>query len=140
LDLGNQGQGFLVVEANITNNGQTQWIRLSRSSSFYENTEGEPVSGAWVKVSDPQQSYSFSESLNPSHQGWYQHSQIGAQLHEGNYRLEISIAGIVYEAKSRFVPVPRIDSISFKPNPFSQVGLTPEPLIDIFAHFADPPG
>ncbi|MFN3556997.1 MAG: DUF4249 domain-containing protein [Bacteroidales bacterium] len=142
LDLADMEGQFLVVEANITDSGDTQWIRLSRSTSFYNQSVGEPVEGATLTVNDGIRDYVFFETFQAGNEGFYLNPLITDELKPGrNYRLDIETAnGRTYFAESTFLPVPPIDSVTIKLSPFSELGFLPEVVYDIVVHFRDLPG
>ncbi|MFW5706942.1 MAG: DUF4249 domain-containing protein [Bacteroidota bacterium] len=137
LDLADVEGNFIVVDANITDGGGKQWVRLSRSSSYYDISEGEPVSGASVLIEGNGSSFLFNESEEDSLKGFYYNDQITYFLEEGEYTLTIGENDQTYTGQSEFKPVPQLDSISLRINAFSELGFLPDTLYDVLAHFED---
>jgi hypothetical protein len=139
IDLADISGKYVIVDANIVNDGTTQWIRLTRSSSYYEVTTGEPVSGAEVLINDGELNYVFIESHVDSLKGFYFNSGISSRMTRINYTLNITTDDNEYYAESKLWPVPTLDSVSVKINPFSELGFGDEKIYDIIAHFEDLP-
>ncbi len=131
---------YLIVEANIDDASQLQWIKLSLSSSYYDVTEGAAVSGASVTVSSDDKSFTFTERANDSLAGFYFSTDIGMALKPGKYRLVIEHEGKTYTAASEYREVPAVDSVTTRLNFFSASGFTSDNLYDVVVHFADLPG
>jgi hypothetical protein len=140
LDLADTSGKYVIVDANIIDDGTTQWIRLTRSSSYYEVTTGEHVAGAKVEINDGESNFLFIESLVDSLKGFYFNSGISSRLARNNYTLHITtVDNNEYSAESELWPVPTLDSVSVKINPFSELGFGDEKIYDIIAHFEDLP-
>lgn len=104
----------LVVDAWITNTGQTQTIVLTRSQPYFDAVVPPPVSGAAVTVSDDGgRLFSFTE--NSAKAGYYEWTPSGADTLRvgGKYQLTILAGGETFAATSRMGRVPPIDSITF---------------------------
>ena len=141
MDLSDPGRQYLVVEANIDDLDPVQWIRLTRSSSYYDVTTGLPVSNAIVTVSGGEGDYVFRESPVDSLKGYYYNEEISGDLIAGkNYILRIEHGGNIFTSRSEMRFVPELDSVSIKLNFFSEFGFTDETLYDILIHFSDLPG
>lgn len=138
LDLADIEGKYLIVEADIDDRDTVQWIRLTRSSSYYDLTTVPPVSNAIVTVSGDEDRFVFTESTVDSLKGYYCNHDIAVRLTSGiEYLLRIEHEGEVFSAKSSMRPVPVIDSVSIRLNFFSGIGLTDETLYDILLHFRD---
>jgi hypothetical protein len=137
LDLADVEGNFVIVDANITDAGGKQWIRLALSSSYYDISKGEAVSGASVIVEGGENSFIFTESDQDSLKGYYFNDQITYFLEEGEYKLTIEVNDEFFTGISHFRPVPQLDSISLRINAFSQLGFFTDTLYDVLAHFED---
>jgi hypothetical protein len=139
LDLAQKKGNFMVVDANLTNNGKNQWIRLSWSSSYYDVSIGEPVSNAVVKVNTEGQSFEFYESPVDSLKGYYINGQISSLLAEKEYFLTIEHDGNTYTAQSELKPLPVLDSLTLEISFVTQLGFIPDTIYDIYVHFEELP-
>lgn len=135
LDLADEEGTFVVIEANLTNDGRKQWIRVSESSSYYESSFGKPVSDALVQVSDGQNSFVFMESDVDTLAGYYYNNQISNSFTKTTYALEVNHQGNTYTATSEFRPVPSLDSVTVELSFFSQLGFGELDFYDVYAHF-----
>ncbi|MFW5759089.1 MAG: DUF4249 domain-containing protein [Bacteroidota bacterium] len=137
LDLADKEGSFLVVEANLTDDGRKQWIRLSESSSYYESSFGNPVSGALVQITDGQNTFTFTESDVDTLAGHYYNNQISNAFTQTTYQLQISHNENVYTAESEFRPVPVLDSVTVELSLFSQLGFGEIDSYDVYVHFEE---
>jgi len=139
LDLAKKDGSFLIVDANISDNGNRQWIILSQSSSYYDITRGEPVTGADVKIFDGKRSFLFAESKEDSLKGYYYSDQITFWLKEGKYDLTIITPEKVFTSSSFYRKLPEIDSVSLEISFATEQGFTRDTIYNIVAHFAQLP-
>ncbi|MFO7923101.1 MAG: DUF4249 domain-containing protein [Bacteroidales bacterium] len=139
LDLADREGAYLIVEGNLDDASPEQWIRLSRSSSYYDVSTGSPVENAFVTVNDGDKDYVFAESSTDSLRGYYFNREIGGELKESEYYLTIVHDDNIYTGQSEFRPVPDIDSITFELNFFSRLGFTDDTLYDVYIHFSELP-
>jgi hypothetical protein len=137
LDLYSPAGSFLIVEGDIDDRLANQWIRLTSSSSYYDQASAPPVSNALVIISDGITDYHFRESLNDSLKGYYINSALSSNLKEGVYYLTVEIEDEIYTSHSEYKPVPVIDSVTFDLNIFSRLGITPDTIFDISIHFTN---
>ncbi|MFW6351493.1 MAG: DUF4249 family protein [Bacteroidota bacterium] len=135
LDLADKEGTFMVVEANLTNDGRKQWIRLSESSSYYESSFGNPVSDALVQVTDGENTFTFTESEVDTLAGYYYNDQISNAFTCATYQLEINHNENVYTAQSEFRPIPFLDSVTVELSFFSQLGFGEIDFYDVYVHF-----
>ncbi len=135
LDLADEEGTFVVIEANLVNDGRKQWIRVSESSSYYESSFGKPVSDALVQVSDGQNSFVFMESDVDTLAGYYYNNQISSSFTQTTYALEVNHQGNIYTATSEFRPVPSLDSVTVELSFFSQLGFGELDFYDVYVHF-----
>ncbi len=135
LDLSDRQGLYFVVEANIDDVSANQWIRLSRSSSYYEVSTGKPVSDAIVTITRGGVDHVFTESHVDSLAGYYINSTLANRLRYGTYQLTVEHEDRIYTAESEYKPVPDIDSVTIDLNFFFSSGLTNDTLYDINIHF-----
>ena len=135
LDLADSQGKYIIVDANITNNGNRQWINLFNSSSYYDATRGLPVTNASVTIQTDSESFQFQHSTIDSLKGYYYNDKISRELIAGDYQLIIETPDELITGRSLLRPVPVLDSVTIKINPFSQLGFFDDTIYDIFAHF-----
>jgi hypothetical protein len=141
LDLADIEGKYVIVEANLIDDGSRQWIRLTRSSSYYDVTTGDAVQNASVVVGGNNQSWEFSELFPDSLPGYYFNSQISSALIQTTYELIIETADDkTFFAQSELRPLPVLDSVTVKLNPFSELAFFDITVYDVIAHFEDLPG
>lgn len=147
LELADQEGTNIVVDGLVNDDGSQQFIRLSLTSSYYENNNGAPASGATVEVFGNNTTYTFTESTNPDSAGYYLNNSISSQLVEGNYTLTVIYDGQTYTANETYELAPVLDSLSFILNPFTEFANTNlEPgedstfIYDVTCYFENPPG
>ena len=141
LDLADIEGKYIIVEGNLIDDGSRQWIRLTRSSSYYDVTTGDAVQNASVIVQGNNQIWAFSELYPDSLPGYYFNSNISAALIQTTYELIIETTDDqTFFAESDLRPLPELDSVTVKLNPFSEFDFFDTTVYDIIAHFADLPG
>jgi len=137
LDLADKTGAYIIVEANITDDGTRQWVRLSYSSSYYDTGRGLPVRGARVSINNGVNDFLFIENLTDSLGGYYFSDRISNNLRERDLELNIIHNEQNYFARSSWRPLPVIDSVTMRINAFSQLGFRPDTLYDIVIHFEE---
>lgn len=114
LDL-NQNLPRIVIEGQVTNKSGYQYVKVSRTSGFYEAGESPAVEDAIVRVTDDIGN-EFIFTHNPGKfadsTGYYKPEipftgEIGR-----TYSLQVSTGGEVYEAADEMKPVTFIDSLT----------------------------
>jgi hypothetical protein len=141
LDLASIEGKYVIVEGNLIDDGSRQWIRLTRSSSYYDVTTGDAVQNASVIVQGNNQSWAFQELYPDSLPGYYFNSIISAALIQTTYELIIETTDDqTFFAQSELRPLPELDSVTVKLNPFSEFNFFDTTVYDVIAHFADLPG
>ncbi len=139
LDLSDVEGQYVIVEANITDGEEIQWVKLSYSSSYYDVSRGRGITDATVQIESGDDIFVFKQWNSDTLPGYYYNTEIPQQLQEKVYELSIEVEGEKYTASSELMPVPSIDSLSIKINPFSELGFTQDTIYDIFVHFRDLP-
>jgi hypothetical protein len=137
LDLANQEGKYIIVDANITDDGFRQWIRLSLSTSYYSVSNGEGVTGARVSIRTDSLEFIFNESQIDSLQGYYYNDVIPKHLENQSVTLTIEHQEKIITAESLWKPLPLIDSLTLRINPFSELGFTPDTIYDLLVHFEE---
>jgi hypothetical protein len=100
----------LVIEAALSNTTGYQFIRITRSGSYFDATRAEPVSGAEITITDGSNTFDYRESSA----GRYFSVDEIAGVPGTTYYLEARIEGETYTATSTMPPAPVIDSIKFE--------------------------
>lgn len=140
LDLADIEGKYVIVEGNLIDDGSRQWIRLTRSTSYYDVTTGNAVNNASVTVQGNNQSWEFQELYPDSLPGYYFNSLISASLTETTYELNFETTDDqTFFAQSELRPLPELDSVTVKLNPFSEFDFFENTVYDVIAHFADLP-
>jgi hypothetical protein len=140
LDLYSPAESSLIVEGDIDDRQANQWIRLTYSSSYYDQALPLPVSNAIVNISDGERTFHFKECTEDSLKGFYINSALSSKLKEGMYYLEVEIEDEIFNSYSEYRPAPVIDSVTFDLNVFSRLGLTDDTIFDISIHFTKTDG
>jgi hypothetical protein len=107
-DLNNQENSRLVVEGNLTDQTKAHVVKLTRTSSYYENQQAPLETGATVTLSDGTSIHTLTETSQgiyetlPTYKG-----EIGK-----SYTLTITTSNFdTYSATSTLNPVANIDTI-----------------------------
>lgn len=139
LDLADQQGQFIVIEANIDDTDSLQFVRVTRTSSYYDTTQPPPVTNANVSISGEQGTYIFEHSTIDSLAGYYFNDQINEVLQPGDYTLSVEVDNQQFTAVSTYKPVIEIDSITFEMSIFSQLGFTEVDNYNLIIHFQELP-
>lgn len=148
LELDENKEGILVVEAFIRNSPTRQSIKLTRTSSYYDNEAEQMVSGAKISLAENNNSpIELTESLHPDSLGYYI-KPAGITFNIGSaYTLTIIIDDEIYTSVSELKNVPNIDSMQIFYNDIQFlfasdfVPIAPsDTLYDIEISFLDNPG
>lgn len=142
LDLADQEGAYVVVDADLTDGGYRQWIRLTSSTSYYNQLTNTGISGATVRVEnteDPSEVYQFFHAATDSLKGFYYHDRVTNNLQGKTMKLSIEYNNRTYTALSQWKPLPEIDSVSLRLNPFSQLGFFNDTIYDVMVHFRELP-
>jgi hypothetical protein len=127
----NTSSSQLVIEGNITNLRDNQYIKISRSVAYTSTNVYPAVSGADVRVTDNQGgSWKFNESAP----GLYSFGPLRGQSGR-TYNLSVTVDGQTYKASSVMPALVKVDSLSLSQVTF---GSTTRKLVAI--NFTDPRG
>lgn len=145
LELADQEGTNVVVDASINDDSTRQWVRLSLTSSYYEETEGTPVSNAIVEISGNNKTYVFTESAHQDSAGYYYNDDISKELVVADYELTITNGDETYQATNRYEQNTVLDSIGFQLSPFTDFansnlddGEDSIFIYDIYVYFSNP--
>ncbi|UII20166.1 DUF4249 domain-containing protein [Fulvivirga ligni] len=105
-----QAEPVMVIEGLVTNEEHTQYVRVTKSVSFYSDQSNQPITNATVVVSDDQGNvYNYSYSDN----GGYYISDVAYAGEIGRvYSLVVNAEGEEYTASDKLVRVTTIDSLT----------------------------
>ncbi len=140
LDLGEKSEPSVVVEGFLTDSTEmSQWVRLTYTTSYYDKGKVPPVENAQVTVQGNGNLYNFQQNGHPDSSSYYM-APSGFQLQMGEeYDLEVDHQDSTYRASSELQPVPGIDSLHPRPDPFQSAGggEVEDTVIQVVAHFED---
>ncbi|MDP9046523.1 MAG: DUF4249 domain-containing protein [Bacteroidota bacterium] len=123
--------GKLVIEGNITNKRDPQYIKLSQNVAFTSTNTYPPVTGAAVSVRDN------SGNTFPFVEGPAGTYAINLKGSPGKiYTMNVKANGTIYTADSQMPKVVALDSITEKEDAFNKGNKHRQ----IAVHFQDPPG
>ena len=110
-----QASPVYVVDAWLNNNPGTQWIFVSKSQPYFDNTLPPGVSGAVVTITDDKgKAYAFHEDdKKPGNYLWMPVAGEVFGTVGNKYMLSIQVDGESFIASSKMGRVPSIDSITF---------------------------
>lgn len=129
LKLGND-TGKLVIEGNITNKHETQYIRLSRNVAFTNTNTYPAVTGAVVTINDGSgNTFPFTEG--PA--GTYSNKSLIGKPGE-TYIMNVTVNGTGYTGSSQIPQAVALDSISEKVDAFDKSNNRRQ----LSVHFKDP--
>jgi hypothetical protein len=118
LDL-NQTPTKIVIEGQVTNVAGKQFVRVTRSSGFYQSGVTERIGNATVTISDD-----HGEQVSFVHNPTGAEDSVGIYVPSGNYTGEIgrtytmtvTVGGTTYTASDKLVRITDFDSLSYQPN------------------------
>ncbi len=139
LDLADKEGSLLIIEANILDDGLRQHIRVSRSSSYYEESEGERITDARVWLELDEKKYFFKAYEIERRLGFYYNDSVSNVLKGKELSLFVEYEGFTYTAKSKWKPVPVLDSVSLMPTTLSVMGIVSDTLYEVWGHFRELP-
>jgi hypothetical protein len=127
----------LVVYGTITTDTATQYIQLSKTTSYYYNEAPPPVTGATVEISDDEGN---TFTLTEKAPGRYGTSPLFAAIPGRTYTLGIELAEAInghrsYSATSKVNAIYPVDSISL----VSQPNWGEKGFYEVGCYYKDPP-
>jgi len=108
-DLNEEGFDRVVVEGFITNQAKAHEVKLSRTTSFFNEEAAPAISDAVVTISNSVASWTLTES--PIGSGLYYTPADVAGTVGLDHTLRIEVDGQVYEATDLMNPVATVDSV-----------------------------
>src|SRR6187549_1717422 len=118
LDL-KQSEPKIIIEGQVTNNLDYQYVRVTRSAGFYDDGPTPRVTNANVSVKDDLGN-EFFFSHNPENQndsaGYYLPNVPFTGEIGRTYILTVEVDGEIYTAKDKLFSVSGIDSLSYRIN------------------------
>ena len=142
LDLDQKKKPAVVVEGFLTDSVQVpQWVRVTKTTGYYDKDRVPAVEGADVTVQGNGNLYTFQQNADPDSSSYYM-APSGFALQNGNsYELEVDHQDSSYRASSTMGPVPKIDSMHLRLNPFQNASGQDiqDTSIQVIAHFDDLP-
>ena len=119
LDL-EQAPSRVVIEAQVTNQPGSQFVKLSRSVNFYESGKTPRITNAFVTVSDDEGNeftYVHNPSNHPDSLGYYLPQVPFTGVIGRTYKLQVEVDGENFEAQDKLLPVTKMDSLKYRINP-----------------------
>lgn len=109
----------IVIEGQVTNKANYQFVKVSRSSDFY--TQGKPprITDAVVTVTDDtgtEFSFQHNPGNHPDSVGIYIPVPAFTGVIGRSYTLRVTADGELFEASDELLPVTTIDSVSYRIN------------------------
>jgi hypothetical protein len=142
LDLDQKDRPSVVVEGFLTDSTEApQWLRLTYTTGYYEKGKVPPVDGANVTVRGGGDRFTFRQNGHPDSVSYYMApSSFDLKMGEA-YQLEVEHQDSTYRSSSRMRPVPSIDSIHLRLDPFASAGggEVEDTILQVVAHFRDLP-
>lgn len=105
----NEAAPSIVIEGNLSGFPSLAEVKITKTSSYFDNSESEKITNAEVSILD---SDGHRFLLKESTDGVYNSDDILLKPH-GSYRLEVETDGKLYEATSKFNPKVAIDSVGY---------------------------
>jgi hypothetical protein len=137
VELNDQDNERLVVEGWVTNQPGKQFVRLTKTTSYFYNQPAPVASGALVAITDGENIWELQETSS----GYYEPVPDFVGEFEKTYTLSIDYNGEQYQASSYLRPVSPIDSLGFEYiDPLEEYGLDETPWYDIRIWTQELPG
>lgn len=124
-----------VIEGSVIQGVDSVTVRVTRTTSFFDTSEPEPITNAAVFLTLPDGS---ERALAHASDGYYIVHGINA-IENANYQLKVIAAGQTFTAEA-FMPLAvAIDSLTYRPeqNLFGPPPMGP-PKFNVFLNFQDP--
>ena len=106
---------IMVVDAWLIHNQPEQHIKLTRSQGYFDDSEPQQITGAFVQVEDLTSGEIFTFSETPMGYQFTNDSTFGEIGHD--YQLTVEVAGEAFVAQAHLGAVPLVDSVVFRHNP-----------------------
>ena len=108
-------KGLVVIEGMVTNTDTRNFVKVTRSRSFYETGKTERITDALVTISDSEGGFvtlTHNPTNQPEAEGYYYATGDFSGVIGRTYSLRVEIGGEVYEAEDELLPVTEIDSLT----------------------------
>jgi hypothetical protein len=118
LDL-EQVEPKVVIEGLVTNQAGYQFVKLSRSTNFYEMGATPRITNAFVTVSDDDgNEYVFvhNPTNHPDSSGYYLPQTPFVGVIGKTYSLRVDVDGEIFNAADKLLPVTIMDSLKYRIN------------------------
>lgn len=115
----NQSQSRVIIEGQVTNQPNYQYVKVTRSEDFYGTGESPRITDATILVKDDLgNEYSFIH--NPRNYedsaGYYLPENAFTGAIDRTYRLEATVDGQLYQAEDKLYAVTTVDSLTYQVN------------------------
>ena len=120
----------IVIEARITNSLNNNFVKITKSTDFYNPNKYETISGAKIIVNENGENEYLFEEIEP---GRYEHNQLIA-VPNNKYSISVQYEGKSYMAESYVPQELKIDSLSYviKSRPFKK-----DKFLELHVYFQD---
>ncbi len=115
----NQTPSKVVIDARLTNVLGKQYVKITRSSNFYQTGSTPRVTDAVVKITDDLgnvMTFVHNPEGKEEKAGYYFPAPGFAGTIGRTYKLSVIVDGVMYSAEDKMLPVTTIDSIKYKIN------------------------
>ncbi|PKK37650.1 hypothetical protein BWI96_04050 [Siphonobacter sp. SORGH_AS_0500] len=104
----------LVIDGWVTDQSAPQYIKLTLSQNYFDNSRALPATGATVTVTDDQgKVYTFLDEARNGTYTWKPVAREAIGRVGGSYKLTVMYNNETYEAQTQVKRVPPIDSITY---------------------------
>jgi hypothetical protein len=114
-----QGKSYVVIEGQVTNVDGFQYVKVTRTADFYASGKTPRITDAAVVVTDDTGNV-FPFTHNPGNKadsaGYYLPETAFVGQIGRTYTLNVTVDGVLYEAKDQLFRVTPIDSLSYRVN------------------------
>lgn len=107
----------IVIEGMLTNNPDLQFVKISKTADFYSSGHTPRVTDATVTVNDDAGNtitYVHNPRNHEDSAGYYFPADGFVGEVGRTYKLTVDVAGVLYEAEDKLLPVIPIDSLSIR--------------------------
>ena len=119
LDL-EQTQPRIVIEGQVTDLSTMNFVKISRSTGFYNSGKTTRVTDATVVVEDNvggTHTYAHYQGSHPDSIGYYFPEEPFSGVEGRTYKLTVMVAGELYEATDQLLRLVPIDKLEYQINP-----------------------
>jgi hypothetical protein len=107
----------VVINARITNQTGKQYVKISKSTTFYHTGKAHRITHATVTVSDDLGrviSFVHNPVGDPGNEGIYLPAEVFVGEIGRTYTLTVNVDGNLYTATDKMLPITSIDSIQYR--------------------------